>query len=107
MTHENATLKPCPFCGHSDASVDDANDIVECSLCSATGSWAMSPKQAIAKWNKRPIEDAAQSMAKALVRIEKLLCGVDGAIAKDDILLARINANTALSAFRKATGEGE
>lgn len=52
----NEELKPCPFCGATDAEpwTDDYDhDVVFCRHCGATGPQGTTQERAIKHWNKR------------------------------------------------------
>ncbi len=61
-------LKPCPFCGITDAHITkqtldmkvDGYAIyrAQCRFCQACGPWASSENRAIKAWNKGRGEDA-------------------------------------------------
>lgn len=61
-------LKPCPFCGITDACITkqtldmevDGSAIyrIECNICLACGPWEGSENRAIKAWNKERGEDA-------------------------------------------------
>ena len=69
-------LKPCPFCGSSNTTLDyyeiscpqELGTIVVCNDCGASAT-------SIVDWNTRPIEDALNAriakLRKALIRIKE------------------------------------
>ena len=61
---EGLALKPCPFCGEQGAIVLKIQGFyhVACQSgpdCRCYGPQEMSPRAAIAAWNRRPTEDLA------------------------------------------------
>lgn len=49
-------IKPCPFCGATDAEVwtdDYGSEVVCCRQCGATGPQCVTQARAIKHWNKR------------------------------------------------------
>lgn len=62
-------LKPCPFCGATDCSVEADGPMcfyVSCGSCWASTPRCETPGTAAADWNDRPIEDALRAQLAAL-----------------------------------------
>lgn len=54
--NDHDELKPCPFCGHDDATltVNEFRDhYITCDNCEADGPWHHMKEAAIAAWNTR------------------------------------------------------
>lgn len=69
------SIKPCPFCGNANPSIDEVDIDVHavcCDSCKMTGPIggpnirAQSPETAIALWNRRPGEGLPPGINEAL-----------------------------------------
>lgn len=108
------TLKPCPFCNKSRASVigphGDQGYFVECQHCEARGPRFSSDEEAASEWNNRADDNRWRSVAEqnyeALSELRDLMEHVRiGAYKPDSFTLQP--ADKALSAFDSLRKEGK
>ena len=94
---EKIKLKPCPFCGSNDVTVNDAymHSYARCRVCGAEGGLRDSHDEAAASWNRRT--NAKGLVVKLNVSDEQVRRMVDDAVsaAIDDCM----------EQIRKAVGE--
>ena len=59
-------LLPCPFCGGTDLSLEDARDFISCGTCWTEGPVTLGAGTAhnIERWNARATLDAAIAQAR-------------------------------------------
>lgn len=74
-------LKPCPFCGSNDVTVNDAymHSYARCRVCGAEGGLRESHDEAAAAWNSRT--DAKGLVARLNVSEEQVRRMVDEAVS--------------------------
>lgn len=80
MTDE-IKLKPCPFCGSNDVTVEEtyASGYVRCRSCGAEGGFRYSHDEAAAAWNRRT--DAKGLVVRLNVSDEQVRRMVDDAVS--------------------------
>lgn len=66
------SLKPCPFCGSSNVTLDphDQDSCVRCLSCEAEGPPG-APAECEGRWNNRPLESVCEAVgaAKAVITL--------------------------------------
>ena len=74
-------LKPCPFCGSNDVTVNDAymHSYAQCRVCRAEGGFRYSHDEAAAAWNRRT--NAKELVAMINVSDEQVRRMVDDAVS--------------------------
>lgn len=74
-------LKPCPFCGSNDVTVNDAymHSYAQCRVCRAEGGLRDSHDEAVAAWNRRT--NAKELVARLNVSEEQVRRMVDEAVS--------------------------
>ena len=117
-------MKPCPFCGSEDISIETESDVMgkiaraHCEICGATASGigVMSRPDsdadlhptAIAAWNRRTPHDP--DLAAAVGEIGETMTHADGSPIDSDWCEVWINANalrTILDHFEKEPPDAE